>query len=48
VSAVDIGAVGAAKVAQYNASVSHIERRVTERNVRVIQYDLPRHRLAAD
>jgi hypothetical protein len=33
---------------QYNASVSHIERCVMERNVRVIQYDLPRHRLAAD
>ena len=46
--AVDIGTVGASEVAQHNGSIHYLKRRVTARDIRMIEDDLPRHRLTAD
>ena len=46
--AVDIGAVGAAEVAQHDGSIHYLKRRVTARDIWMIEHDLPRHRLTAD
>ena len=46
--AVDIGTVGAPEVAQHNGSIHDLKRRVTARDIRMIEDDLPRHRLTAD
>ena len=46
--AVDIGTVGAPEVAQHNGSIHYLKRRVTARDIRMIEDDLPRHRLTAD
>src|SRR6185312_5356687 len=42
------GAVGASEVAQHSGPVHNFKRRVTERDVRMVQHDLPGHRLTAD
>ena len=46
--AVDIGTVGAPEVAQHDGSIHYLKRRVTARDIRMIEDDLPRHRLTAD
>jgi hypothetical protein len=46
--AVDIGTVGATEVAQHNGSVHYLKRRVTARDIRMIEDDLPWDRLTAD
>ncbi len=46
--AVDIGTVGAPEVTQHNGSIHDLERRVTARDIRMIEDDLPWYRLTAD
>jgi hypothetical protein len=46
--AVDIGTVGAPEIAQHNGSIHYLERRVTARDIRMIEDDLSRYRLTAD
>ena len=45
---VDIGTIGAAEIAQHDGSVHYLERRVTARDIRMVEHDLPWHRLATD
>ena len=46
--AVDIGAVGASEVAKHDGSIHYLKRRVTARDIWMIEHDLPGHRLTAD
>ena len=45
---VDIGTIGAAEIAQHDGSVHYLERRVTARDIRMVEHDLPWHRLATN
>jgi hypothetical protein len=45
---VEISTVGASEVAQHNGSVYYLERRVSARDIGVIENDLSRNRLAAN
>ena len=46
--AVDVGTVCATKVAQHDGFVRHLEGRVTARDIRMVEHDLPWHRLTAN
>src|SRR6476620_7447836 len=46
--AVDIGAVGAPKIAQHNGSIHYLKRRVTARNIRMVEDDLPYYHFTAE
>jgi hypothetical protein len=46
--AVYIGAIGAAEIGQHDVATCHFERRVTARNIRMVEHDLPRHCLTTN